>query len=91
MAANKKTVLIKVSYSVNLTLANKKKTLLNWESTSSLVLEPGKMNCGLCAHCGCWTTDIEKADPVNELCSGATIGGKLLCEECLPSDHPGFG
>lgn len=67
---------------------NKEKILLNWECLSSLVLDPENMNCGKCSHCGRWTTDKEKRNPVHSLCYGATVNGRLLCDECLPFNHP---
>lgn len=108
---NKKTILVKVSYLVELPKAkinsddglrdkivNKlcdsrkvqidgRETILHWNSTSSLVLEPENLNCGKCSKCGQWTTDREKTDTVAGICNGATVDGKLLCDECLPSDH----
>ena len=112
---NKKTVLIKVTYLVELPvaktnsdnglhdkIANKlcesrnlqiedREALLHWNSTSYLVLEPENLNCGKCSKCGQWTTDREKSDTVADICNGATVDGKLLCDECLPSDHKWFG
>lgn len=108
---DKKTVLIKVTYLVELSEAeinsddgmrdkieNKLceprrlqiedgEKILHWNSTSSLVLEPENLNCGKCSKCGQWTTDREKPDKVAGICNGATVDGKLLCDECLPSDH----
>jgi hypothetical protein len=66
----------------------KESLLLKWEGTSTRVLDPATMNCGKCANCGCWTTDREKDDWIPYLCIGATVDGILLCDECLPSDHP---
>lgn len=60
---------------------------VEWESCSTVVLDPGSMNCGLCSTCGRWTTDREKRDPLLQLCNGATFEGKLLCDDCLPEDH----
>lgn len=60
----------------------------DWESTREILLDPLKMNCGICARCHRWTTDMEKPDPVGELCNGATVEGELLCDECLPKGHP---
>lgn len=67
---------------------NEEDLLLEWESTSSLVLDPSSFNCGRCSNCGRWTTDREKDEYIPSLCNGATVDGKLLCDECLPSDHP---
>ena len=67
---------------------NNEKVLLNWESISSLVLNPENMNCGKCSNCGRWTTDKEKENPVSNLCYGTTVNGRLLCDECLPFNHP---
>ncbi|TCI21187.1 hypothetical protein EVJ33_03135 [Exiguobacterium sp. SL-10] len=60
---------------------------VEWESCSTVVLDPGSMNCGLCSTCGRWTKDREKRDPLLQLCNGATFEGKLLCDDCLPEDH----
>ncbi|MEW9700764.1 hypothetical protein [Paenibacillus sp. SI8] len=109
-AKSKRTVLIKVSYLLN--LEEKDEELLNlldkisrnisydqnieidneiknikWIETSKLELNPNNMNCGKCYNCETWTTDREKPNPIMELCNGATIDGKLLCDECLPEDH----
>lgn len=62
---------------------------VEWESCSTVVLDPGSMNCGQCSTCGRWTTDREKSDPLLQLCNGATFEGKLLCDDCLPEDHTG--
>lgn len=107
----KETVLIKVTYLVELTedevisndcildeithkigndekLIAKDKTInLKWNGTSSFVLDPNNKNCGRCVNCGAWVTDREKPDAIPELCNGATVNGKLLCDECLPSEH----
>ncbi|QEH67703.1 hypothetical protein [Cellulosilyticum sp. WCF-2] len=113
MSNNKKTVLIKVSYlvdmededlskvdglldkitsevseDINLQLNTNEMISLKWEGTSSRVLDSERINCGKCANCNGWVTDIEKEDPIKELCYGATVDGKLLCDECLPPEHP---
>ncbi|MDO3412469.1 hypothetical protein QWJ34_22080 [Saccharibacillus sp. CPCC 101409] len=61
---------------------------LEWQNAFSLQLDPSSMNCGRCDNCGQWTTDRERPDAVMELCCGATVDGRLLCDECLPKDHP---
>ncbi|MBH5320043.1 hypothetical protein I6N90_19765 [Paenibacillus sp. GSMTC-2017] len=71
----------------NLEFDNKKK-LLKWIETSSKELRPTDMNCGKCENCGGWTTDREKEAPILQLCNGASLAGRLLCDECLPDDHP---
>lgn len=58
-----------------------------WQSTSELYLDSGSMNCGKCAKCQGWTTDKEKPNWIEGLCSGATVDGELLCDECLPKGH----
>lgn len=60
---------------------------LEWNSTSSLILDPINFNCGRCSNCGQWTTDREKPDVIGGICNGATFEGRLLCDECLPPDH----
>jgi len=108
---NKKTVLIRVAYLVELSeeevnpddgvldrltsiigedknlVVNQKEIKLEWNSTSSLILEPDELNCGKCSNCGQWVTDKEKPDVILELCNGTTVDGKLLCDDCLPPDH----
>ena len=59
-----------------------------WQSTQMETLEPQYTNCGQCAHCNTWTTDCEKAHPIEELANGATINEQLYCDNCLPKDHP---
>lgn len=109
--SKKETVMIKVSYLVELNeeeivneerildkitseIGNDKEILINgkgyelkWNSTSSFVLDSSESNCGRCANCGGWVTDREKDNAIPELCNGATVDGKLLCDECLPSNH----
>lgn len=68
-------------------LANDKNFDLEWNSTSPIVLDSNDMNCGRCAKCGGWVTDRERDNPILELCNGATVDDKLLCDECLPSEH----
>jgi len=108
---NKKTVLIRVAYLVELSeedinndegmlnkitdeLDESKKICiddvdisLEWNYTSSLVLDSKSLNCGKCSNCGQWTTDREKPNSVVGVCNGATVDGKLLCDECLPPNH----
>lgn len=58
-----------------------------WQSTNKIFLNTQFMNCGKCAKCHGWTTDREKPDWIDGLCNGATVDGKLLCDECLPKGH----
>lgn len=60
---------------------------VEWESSSTVVLDSVSMNCGQCSTCGRWTTDREKSDPLLQLCNGASYEGELLCDDCLPEDH----
>lgn len=60
---------------------------LDWNYTSSFILDSTNFNCGKCSKCGQWTTDREKPDAVEGICNGAIVDGKLLCDECLPKDH----
>ncbi len=60
---------------------------LKWESSSSIMLNPLTMNCGRCSNCHGWVTDREKPNSIDELNNGATVEGRLLCDECLPEDH----
>lgn len=63
------------------------KHIAKWNSSTFLVLDPTKMNCGKCCRCGNWATDREKMDHIMGLTNGAAINGELLCDECLPEDH----
>lgn len=107
----KETVLIKVSYLVELTeneltreddvldkittkigkdekiIVEGKEFDISWNTTSSFMLDTDTSNCGKCANCGAWVTDREKPNHISELCNGAIVDGKLLCDECLPADH----
>ncbi|NMC56150.1 MAG: hypothetical protein GYA50_02870 [Eubacteriaceae bacterium] len=67
---------------------NDKEIKLKWNSTTSLILDPKYNNCGKCVNCGAWTTDCEKIDPISVLKNGAVVDEKLLCNECLPENHP---
>ena len=58
-----------------------------WNGQSQMLLDSNEMNCGHCANCGRWTTDMERDSPLSELCPGATVSGELLCDECLPRNH----
>ncbi len=60
---------------------------LGWESSYVIELNENYVNCGRCAVCNSWVTDREKADPVPQLCNGATYKGELLCDEHLPKGH----
>lgn len=60
---------------------------LNWESSKTIELDSERCNCGRCENCGRLVTDMEKSNPIEELCYGATYKGKLLCDECLPIEH----
>lgn len=57
--------------------------LMKWNGTEVIPLLPEINNCGICAGCGAWTTDIEKEEPMEGLTKGQLTGGGLLCEECL--------
>lgn len=52
-----------------------KEILLEWSSTSSLILDSENLNCGKCSSCGQWTTDREKSNSIGGLCNGATVDG----------------
>ncbi len=62
---------------------------VEWLSTSSMSLD-GAPGCGRCTSCNQWVYDVEIAseDTPTGLCRGATVNGLLLCDECLPKDHP---
>ncbi len=58
-------------------------------STSFTYLDetPG---CGRCESCKRWTCDAEGMPETSQIgiCRGAKVDGKLLCDECLPTEHP---
>ena len=58
-----------------------------WYQTSPMVLDEQTMNCGRCAVCGAWVSDCEKPDRIYELHIGATVNGRLLCDDHLPKGH----
>lgn len=60
---------------------------LSWNTTTSLTLDSESLNCGKCSKCGQWTTDRDKKEAIKGLTNGASVDGKLLCDECLPSSH----
>jgi len=59
-----------------------------WSGTEVAVLDPSTMNCGRCKGCGCWASDRDKPEFLGGLNVGAVVDGDLLCDECLPLDHP---
>jgi len=61
--------------------------IARWNSSSFIVLDTEKLNCGKCSMCGGWTTDKEKGNSIDRLSNGATVEGELLCDECLPRGH----
>ena len=56
-------------------------------STKLTTLDLDQMNCGKCAKCGAWSTDMEQPEPMFEFSNGATVNEMLLCDLCLPKDH----
>jgi hypothetical protein len=78
---------IEKEISNDICLSFEKEAHMKWQGTSMISLAPEIMNCGKCSSCGVWTTDREKDEPIEGLTNGATVDGKLLCDECLPEDH----
>jgi len=62
--------------------------IFKWISAISGFYDTEEDNIGKCANCGAWTTDCEGRNPVKDLSIGAKIEGVLLCDLCLPKDHP---
>jgi hypothetical protein len=62
--------------------------VFQWMSSLSGVCDTDVDNIGKCASCGVWTTDCDGPDPVNGVSYGARVNGVLLCDICLPKDHP---
>ena len=60
----------------------------HWAGSHTILLLPDSNNCGKCANCGQWTSDKEKPDFISGLSIGATVNGVLLCDVCLPKNHP---
>ena len=60
---------------------------LGWCSTHPVFLEPEHVNCGQCAQCGNWITDLDAPEPILGLGRGARYQGRLLCDEHLPIHH----
>ncbi len=80
-------LLDKITHSISENVTINSDVQLKWEGTSSVELDEKNVNCGRCSNCGGWVTDREKPNYIEGLCDGATHDGKLLCDECLPSDH----
>ncbi len=59
-----------------------------WQSSTLAYLDVEGVNAGRCAVCGDWVTDVEKPSPLEGLSRGASVKGRLLCDEHLPPDHP---
>ncbi len=59
-----------------------------WQSSTHGYLDVEGINAGRCAVCGGWVTDMEKPAPFEGLGRGASVNGRLLCDEHLPPDHP---
>jgi hypothetical protein len=59
-----------------------------WRYTSITVLDENEHNYGKCSKCGTLTSDKEKEGFIPEIGTGATVNKKLLCDDCLPKDHP---
>lgn len=60
---------------------------LGWQTTGYVDLTTPGINCGRCAECGGWVTDVTKPERVDGLGYGAVWEGRLLCDEHLPKDH----
>ena len=57
---------------------------VQWDSTSTILLEPGVANCQKCNACGCWITDESKEKPVSQLPNGmSNSDGEVFCPECF--------
>lgn len=59
-----------------------------WVSTS--VTHVPTETSGQCTLCGAWTTDVMASDRAKrfKFSAGTLLEGKLLCDLCLPEDHP---
>ena len=62
--------------------------VFEWVSSVSGIFDTEKDNIGKCANCGAWTTDCGGSNPVKSVSNGAKIKEILLCDLCLPEDHP---
>lgn len=56
----------------------------------SIELDPTLVNCGICEYCGAWVSnsDCKTLSLFRELSIGTIYQGQLLCDLCLPNDHP---
>jgi hypothetical protein len=63
-------------------------SILEWHGSRIIELDPSSMNCGRCVRCGAWITDAERDDAIPVFSIGATVNGKLLCDDHLPRNHP---
>ena len=63
-------------------------SVFEWVSSVSGIFDTEKDNIGKCANCGAWTTDCDKQNYVKGVSNGAKLRGVLLCDLCLPKDHP---
>ena len=62
--------------------------VFEWQSSKVGIFDTESDNIGKCANCGAWTTDCDGCNPVNGVSYGAKLNGVLLCDICLPKDHP---
>lgn len=60
---------------------------LGWTSSQRIDLDEESMNCGHCAKCGLWVTDVERENPIHGLPIAATVNGELFCDDHLPKGH----
>jgi hypothetical protein len=63
-------------------------SVFEWVSSVSGIFDTEKDNIGKCANCGALTTDCDKSNPVKGIHYGAKLNGTLLCDLCLPKNHP---
>ena len=62
----------------------KKHPYLGGSSSRVTLLDTATMNCGQCAVCEVWVTDMEKPQPILEFEPGVVRDGRLICEDHLP-------
>ena len=62
--------------------------VFEWMTSRMEIYDSDEDNIGKCANCKVWTAYFDKPDPVMGVSIGAKVEGVLLCDLCLPKDHP---
>jgi len=62
--------------------------VFGWVSSRYEPVDTSINNIGKCANCNALTSDCESEEAVTAVSPGALVGGRLLCDVCLPKGHP---